>query len=60
MNAKHRRDDDEFTARKKVYALLDDRRADVAVSIGCVIVAMPFGVIAVAVVVVMVLLAWFL
>lgn len=60
MSPRHRRTDDEPTVRKKFKALLDGRRADVVVSIGCVIIAAPFGVIAVAVVVVMVLLAWFL
>lgn len=60
MAAKHRRAGDESTVGKKIRALLDDRWADLGVSIGCVVIAAPFGLIAVAVVVAMVLLAWLL
>ena len=60
MSAKHRRDDDESTPRKKLYSLLDQRGAEVVLW-GCVVVIMiPFGCIAVAVAVVMILLAWLL
>jgi hypothetical protein len=38
--------------------LLDHRRADVAVSVGFLLTASPFGFIAVGIVVVMILLAW--
>jgi hypothetical protein len=53
---RHRNKDE--PAPGKLYSLLDHRRADVAVSVGFLLTASPFGFIAVGIVVVMILLAW--
>lgn len=60
MSPKHRRNDDESTSNKKLYSLLDQRGAEVVLWCCVAVVMIPFGYIAVAVAVVMILLAWFL
>lgn len=56
MTGRHR--DDDVSSPGKIRALLDYPLADVAVSIGCLVVVMPFGILAVLAVGVMLLLAW--
>lgn len=57
MTGRHRNEDKSPPGRR--YSLLDHRRADVVLSIGCLLVVTPFGFTAVGIVAVMLFIGWF-